>query len=96
MTRSVGPRSQSIAPAGIAGPRTASNRSLPPRATGALGQRPGLDMNDLQAPAITRNGGSRQMGTDHLDENFFQNTVDESVEIDSHAVPAWLRNRRKR
>ncbi len=96
MTRSVAPRSQSIAPAGIAGPRMSSTRSLPPRSPGAVGQRTGVDDSDLQAPAITRNGGSRHMGTDHLDETFFQGTVDESVEIDSHAVPAWLRNRRKR
>ena len=63
------------------------------------GVRSGYD-EDLQAPAITRNGGSRQTGADTMDESWFNSgldgNADESVELDSKSVPSWLRNRRKR
>ena len=100
MPRRAAPRTQSLPPAGIAGPRQSPSRSLPPRPALSGGVRAGFD-DELQAPAITRNGGSRQTGADKMDENWFVDTSsdgshEETVEQESKSVPSWLRNRRKR
>ena len=100
MPRRAAPRTQSLPPAGIAGPRQSPSRALPPRPALSGGVRAGFD-DELQAPAITRNGGSRQTGADKMDENWFVDTSsdgshEETVEQESKSVPSWLRNRRKR
>lgn len=87
------PRMRSMPPAGPR--RTNPNISLPPRQPGARGRR-SIEETDIETPALTRNGGCRSVGEQEMGEAFWDMTMDESVEIETTAVPGWLQSRRRK
>ena len=55
-----------------------------------------MDDADLQTPAITRNGGVRNVGEAPKGEEFWDRTMDDSVEMEAISIPSWLKGPRRR
>ena len=70
--------------------------SLPPGQPGGFRTRRPLDASDLNTPAITRNGGVRNVGEAPKGEEFWDRTMDDSVEMEAVVVPSWLKDPRRR
>ncbi len=78
----------------MAARRGTATISLPPQTVAGIRNRRTMDEDELRTPAITRNTGSRDVAEDPLGDDFWDASVDESVEIESSMVPVWLRVKR--
>jgi hypothetical protein len=88
------PRLRSMPPTG--GRRGTGTLSLPPGQAGGYRTRKPIDETDLETPAITRNGGVRNVGEAPKGEEFWDRTMDDSVEMEAISVPNWLKGPRRR
>ena len=91
----------SMPPNGLVGPRVPPSRSVAPSQVPSHNQaRTHRFTNDLDTPTYARNTGTRKTGAEIINDDWFDASMDmgtdESVELERSAVPAWLRNRRKR
>ncbi len=78
----------------MAARRGTATVSLPPQTVAGIRSRRTMDEDELRTPAITRITGSRDVAEDPLGDDFWDASVDESVEIESSMVPVWLRVKR--
>ncbi len=69
--------------------------SLAPSAVAGLRGRRAVEEQELRTPTITRRSGARNVEEDPMNDSFWEGPVDESIEIDAAAVPAWLKVRRR-
>ncbi len=78
----------------MAARRGTATISLPPQTVAGIRNRRAVDENELSTPAIRRNTGSRDVASDPLGDDFWDASVDESVEIEASMVPVWLKAKR--